>query len=114
MPWTFEVSEAAERDLDLIFHHLAGSFGDFGMDRPAAAEQALGRVLSIRDNIDRLGVEPRRGEAHSDLLPGLRHLTIDKAVYWFVVDEVRKSIQVLAIFYGGQEHRRHMLRRLLQ
>ncbi len=57
---------------------------------------------------------PLRGESHDDLLPGLRHLALDRAVYWFRVRREQHEIQVLAVFFGDQDHQRHMLVRLLQ
>lgn len=113
MPWEIEFSAAAERDLELIFFHLADSFVEFGTSRSAAAEQALARVQNIRDKAGRIASAPQRGEAHDELLPGLRHLTLDKAIYWFLVDEKQGRVRVLAIFYGGQDHQRQMLLRLL-
>ncbi|MDP2520855.1 type II toxin-antitoxin system RelE/ParE family toxin [Shimia thalassica] len=113
MSWEIEFSTAAEHDLDLIFFHLADSFVALGADRSGAAEQALARVLHIRDTAGRIASAPHRVEAHGDLLPGLRHLTLGKAVYWFLVDEEMRRVRVLAIFYGGQDHQRKMLLRLL-
>lgn len=114
MPWEIEVSTAAERDLELIFLHLADSFVEFGTNRSTAAEQALARVRHIRDTAERIAAAPHRGEAHDDLLPGLRHLTLDKAIYWSLVDEEQGRVRVMAIFYGGQDHQRQMLLRLLR
>ena len=34
--------------------------------------------------------------------------------YWFDVVEARRTVRVLAVFFGGQDHLRHMLRRLLE
>jgi plasmid stabilization system protein ParE len=47
-------------------------------------------------------------------MPNLRHVTIDQAIYWFLVDEDALIVRVLAIFFGGQDHIRRMLARLLQ
>ena len=51
---------------------------------------------------------------HDDLLPGLRHLALDPAVYWFQPRAEQREIQVLAVFFGGQNDQRRMLVRLLQ
>jgi hypothetical protein len=40
-------------------------------------------------------------------------LTIDRAIYWFDVNEAEQRVRILAIFFGGQDHVRHMLTRLL-
>ena len=47
------------------------------------------------------------------LLPGLRHVTIERAIYWFDVPEAERTVRVLAVFFGGQDDVRHMLERLL-
>ena len=46
---------------------------------------------------------------HDDLIAGLRHLTINRAIYWYLVDEGRHDLRILAIFFGPQDHQRHML-----
>lgn len=46
-------------------------------------------------------------------MPGLRHLALDGAVYWFIADATTRQVRVLAVFFGGQDHQRHMLVRLL-
>ena len=58
--------------------------------------------------------DPLRGEAHDDLLPALRHLALDRAVYWFRPRAEQRESQVMAVFFGGQDHQRRMLVRLLQ
>ena len=47
-------------------------------------------------------------------MPGARHLAIGRAIYWFDVDEANETIRVLAVFFGGQDHVRHMMARLLE
>ena len=43
-------------------------------------------------------------------MPGLRTVTKDRAIFYFLVDE---EVRVLAVFFGGQAHQRAMLRRVL-
>ncbi len=113
MAWTIEVSAAAERDIDLLFDHLADSYVEFGETRSAAAAQAVDRIDQILDAMERIATAPHRGEVHENLMPGLRHLTLDRAIYWYRVEEKAEIARVLAIFYGGQDHIRQMLLRLL-
>lgn len=112
--WKIEVSEAAERDLGLLFFHLADSYAEFGSNRHEAAAQARTRVQKVFAATERIASAPMRGERHDDWMPGLRHLTLDKGVYWYLVDEGAKCVRILAIFYGGQDHQRRMLLRLLR
>ncbi|PSL17584.1 type II toxin-antitoxin system RelE/ParE family toxin [Shimia abyssi] len=114
MPWEIEFSASAERDLEHLFFHLADSFLEFGSNRTEAAEQALRRVQTIRDTAQRIASAPHRGKAHDDLVPGLRHLTLDRAIYWFLIEEEQSRVRVVAIFYGSQHHQRKMLLRLLE
>ena len=61
-----------------------------------------------------MATAPLRGESLVDLLPGLRYLALDRAVYWFRPRAEQRDIQVLAVFFGGQDHQRRMLVRLFQ
>lgn len=109
MVWRVELAGEAERDLDLIFDHHLESCQIFGEDPKEPFAQAEGRAREIRGAADRLGAAPRRGERNDDLLPGLRHVTMGRAVYWFEVDRVR----AWQCSWGGRDHIRHMLVRLL-
>lgn len=114
MAWRIEFSSDAEHDLELIFDHLVESYLGFGESVAEALSHALKRVEEIRENADRLGVAPHRGEFHQNVLPGLRHVTMGRAIYWFDVLEPEEIVRVLAVFFGGQDHVRHMLERLLR
>ncbi|MCY4408604.1 MAG: type II toxin-antitoxin system RelE/ParE family toxin [Rhodospirillaceae bacterium] len=114
MAFRLEFSAEAERDFGLIFDHLLRSYIDFGERPESALDHAAVRVLEIRADAERILTAPNRGERHDDILLGLRHLTIGRAIYWFDVDEANETIRVLAVFFGGQDHVRHMMARLLE
>lgn len=106
-------AEAAD-DLALIEEHLIRAYREFGESKSEALQRAELRIAAIITAAERLTTAPYRGESRDDLLPGLRHLTLDNAVYWFVPDADTRQIRVLAVFFGAQDHQRHMLVRLLQ
>lgn len=112
--FSLEFPADAERDFSLIFDHLFQSYSSFGERPESALDHAAERILSIRANADRILTAPHRGECHDDILPGLRHLALDNALYWFEIHEEQKTVRVLAVFLGGQDHVRHMLIRLLK
>ena len=114
MAWRIEFSDEAERDFGLIFDHLLQSYLGFGESLVSALERAGARIVEIRADAERILTAPHRGERHDDILPGLRHLAIGWAIYWFDVDEARETVRVLAVFFGGQDHVRHMMARLLE
>lgn len=111
----YEVVFAADvrHDFTLIFEFLVDSYVGFGDDTETAIVRAETRVQSIREDIIQLGQLPYRGTLHEEMLPGLRHLTIGQAIVWFDIDEDVKLVRVLAVFFGGQDHIRRMLIRLL-
>ena len=113
MRFAIEFSADAEHDFDLIFDHLFESYVAFGESTEDAVDHAARRVMDIRKSIDRLASFPLRGMARDDILPGIRFLAIARAIYWFDVDQTARKVRILAVFFGGQDHIRHMLVRLL-
>ena len=101
--WTVVFAAAAEDDLALIEAFLAASYLDFGEPADEAARHAEARIDAIITAAERLAAASFRGEAHDDLMPGLRHLALDRAIYWFDVDEPSRQVKVLAVFFGGQD-----------
>lgn len=114
MPFAIEFSAESEHDFELIFDHLFESYVGFGESSEEAFEHAAQRIIGIRQVADRLSTFPIRGTSRDDVLPGVRYLTIDRAIYWFDLDEAAQKVRILAIFFGGQDHVRHMLVRLLR
>jgi toxin ParE1/3/4 len=113
MALKLEFSAEAEKDFALILDHLIESYREFGEDPEEAVEHAIRRVHEIRRSAERILVAPHRGVGHDDILDGLRHLTIGRAIFRFDIDETRPIVRILAVFYGGQDHIRRMLTRLL-
>ena len=109
-----EFAAAAERDFGPIFDRLLRSYLEFGESPESALDRAELRIAEIRAAAERIPVAPHRGERHDDILPGLRHLAIGQAIYRFDVDEPRETVRVLAVFFGGQDHIRRMMTRLLE
>jgi hypothetical protein len=40
-------------------------------------------------------------------------MVMDRAIYWYDVDDRAQAVRVLGMFFGGQDHIRRMLIRLL-
>ncbi len=84
----------------------------FGVPFADAKRRATARVLKIRDHMNALAARPHRGTLRSALLPDLRSVTKDRAIFYFTVDDEAQLVRVLAVFFGGQDHQRAMLKRL--
>ena len=113
-PWTVVFAAEAINDLLLITEYLAQAYCSFGESPAEADRHAQARIEAIIAAAERLATAPWREESHDDLMPGLRHLALDRAVDWFQPRAQHRDIQVLAVFFGGQHHQRRMLVRLLQ
>ena len=59
-----------------------------------------------------IGLAPFQGTLRDDLMPGLRQVTKNRAIFYFLVDEAAGQVRVLATFFGGQDHLRRMLARI--
>jgi len=113
MAWTTEYSSDAERDFELIFDHLFDSYVGFGTAPADAFELAAARLEQIRAAGEAIAKAAYQGTLREGIALGLRNVTMDRAIFWFDLDEARKTARILAVFYGGQDHVRHMLARLL-
>lgn len=113
MAYRVTFSADAERDFALLFEFLVESYVEFGDAAGPAIDHAEERVQSIRADIEAIGKAPHRGTLHDSIMPGLRHVTLGRAIVWFDIVEEAKNVRVLAVFFGGQDHARRMLARLL-
>lgn len=104
---------AVARDLELIFDFVAESAEALGEPAEAAIGIATRRIAGILDAMERLGQAPHQGTRRPELGGALRHVTKDRAIFYFDVDDAAEELRVLAVFFGGQDHDRRMLLRLL-
>ena len=63
--------------------------------------------------METLGEVPHQGTLRPHLGDGIRNVTKNRAVYYFDVDDSKKLVRVLAVFFGGQDHDARILLRLL-
>jgi toxin ParE1/3/4 len=106
-------SEQADLDLDSILDHLIRTHLAFGEDDAGALELAAARLRRIHSAMERLGRVPHQGTLHPDMLPGLRSVTKERAILYFVADDDEEQVRVLAVFFGGEDHQREMLKRMV-
>ncbi|WP_421362989.1 type II toxin-antitoxin system RelE/ParE family toxin [Agrobacterium rosae] len=106
-------SEDVERDLSLLFDHLLDSYLAFGDELTDALERASARLRSINKDIELPGHAPFQGTLSPHLLRGVRSVTKNRAIFYFEILEDRQQVKLLAVFFGAQDHQRHMLNRFL-
>lgn len=113
MAWRVERAAAVGRDLAVIFDFLVAAALDFGEGTEEAVLRASARLDDIEGAMERLGAAPHQGTRLPELGPGIRSVTKGRAILYFSLDEGNEVVRVLAVFFGGQDHRRRMLLRLL-
>ena len=107
-----ELTRQAEDDLDQAFDHFFLAHLDLGAGAEHAFQLATDRIERSLSNIGRLAQAPGIGMAHEDLAKGLRHVTLDEAIYWFTPLADEGVLRVEGIFHTGQDHLRHIMKRL--
>lgn len=112
MVFEVKLSEEGEADLNQIFDYLVDAHMKLGEPLEDAFEQASQRIRRIRSDIFGLATAPYQGTLRPEIAQGLRHVTKNRAIIYFDVHETTRIIQVIAVFFGGQDHLRHMLKRL--
>lgn len=110
----FEVvpSAACARDLDRVFDHLVESHRALGQSEEEAVARAADRLRTIAADMDALGRAPFQGTLREELAPGLRQVTKNRAIFYFLVDEEARQVRMLAVFFGGQDHAARMFAQL--
>ena len=110
----FEIARSRNsiKDLDVIFDHLVESYVRLGETPADAVIIAANRVDRIRADMNAIARAPYQGTLLDHIAVGLRSVTKNKAVFYFDIDDAAQIVSILAIFFSGQDHRRHMQRRL--
>ena len=99
--WSMVFAEESINDLLPITDYLTQFYCDFGEPPPEANRHAQVRIEVIIAAVERLVTAPLCGEFHDDLLPVLRHLALDRALYWFRSPSEAREILVSAVFFGA-------------
>lgn len=112
MKFRVERELETDQDLEAIFSFLTRSHAEFGHSRREARACAAKRMEAIKRAMLSLGEAPHQGTLRNDLLPGLRSATKERAIFYFTVHDEERAVRIHAIFFGGQDHQREMLKRL--
>jgi plasmid stabilization system protein ParE len=110
----YKVRRAADvtRDLDLIEKHLVKTYQEFGEDLGTAVERSAARINDALAYMRTFVTHPHRGTEHPKILPGIRTVTAKNFIFYFEVDDLSSQVRILAIFFGGVDHRQQIMDRL--
>ncbi|MEM9787166.1 MAG: type II toxin-antitoxin system RelE/ParE family toxin [Pseudomonadota bacterium] len=111
--WRIEFAADVAQDFALIFDHLVAAYVDFGDPRDVAQDRAAARIRAIQSDAEKLAELPFQGTLRHDILPDVRFVRRNNAVFWFRPEAETRIVRVLAVFFGAQDHIRHMMVRIL-
>jgi len=100
------------RDFEFIFDYLVRAYVGFGDEAGRAGARAAARVGEALKYLRSFGTRPQRGTEQGAIRPGVRTVTHKNFVFYFEVDEGVGEVKVLAVFFGGVDHRRQIVERL--
>lgn len=114
MAYRLERGESVASDLEEILDFFASNALRLGSSTDEAETEAERRLTHLARALQGLSNAPYRGTLRPDLGRGVRNVTMDRFIVYFDVIEDRKTVRILAVFYGGQDHTRRMLTRMLR
>lgn len=112
----YRVRRAADvtRDFDLIEGYLVQVYHDLGDDLESATERAVARIGEALAYMRTFADHPYRGTEHQEIRSGIRTVTSKRFIFYFEIDEPFSEVRILAVFFGGVDHRQQILDRLRQ
>lgn len=110
----YRVRRAADvtGDLDLTREYLVKTYQEFGEEFESAFERAAARIDDALVYMRGFITHPHRGTEHAKIRPGIRIVTHKNFIFYFEVDEPSSEVRILAIFFGGLDHRQQIMDRL--
>ncbi len=104
-PYKLVFAKSALGDFDRIAEHLFRSYVYFGDTPHRAFDRTEFRISELRNFIRKLESTPHRGTIRNDLMVELRILPDRRqAAIAFKVDDQKRTVKVLRIFYGGEDY----------
>jgi plasmid stabilization system protein ParE len=109
----YKVSRAADvsNDLALIAEHLTQAYQEFGDGLGNAMDRAEARIDEALTYLRTFATHPHRGTENPTIRPGIRTVTNKNFIIYFEIDEASSQVRILAIFFGGADHRRQIMDR---
>ncbi|AWK84980.1 KluB [Azospirillum thermophilum] len=100
------------RDLDQIEDYLFRIYQELGDDPATAADHAAHRIEEALGYLRSFTTHPHRGTEQPAIRPGIRTVTSNRIIVYFEIDDLLEEVRILAVFFGGLDHRRQILDRL--
>ncbi|MFT4188390.1 MAG: type II toxin-antitoxin system RelE/ParE family toxin [Aeromicrobium sp.] len=93
---SYRLTPAAQRDLSSIWDYTAEQWG---------TRQAEIYLTEIREAIERVAADPRRGQPHDEIRPGYRRYSVGSHFLFYV--EQTDGVAVIRILHHRMDSTRH-------
>lgn len=98
MKWKVKYSAEAKQDLEGIYDYISSVLSE-----PQIAKGQVERILSSVKKLDLMPQRYRLCDYEKWSKQGVRFLTVDNYIVFYLPDETEKSVTVIRIMYGGRD-----------
>ena len=98
MKWKVKYSAEAKQDLEGIYDYISTVLRE-----PQIARGQVERILSSVNKLDSMPLRYRLCDYKKWSEQGVRFLTVDNYIVFYLPDEADKSVSVVRIMYGGRD-----------
>ena len=99
-------------DLGLTEEYLVAVYHGLGEGPESVGDRAAVRIGDAIAYMRTFASHRHRGTEQPDIRPGIRTVTSKRFSFYFEIDETLAEVRILAVFFGGVDHRRQIIDRL--
>jgi toxin ParE1/3/4 len=103
MIWNVEYTEDAKQDLQNIYDHISDV-----LQVPVTAAKQSNRIMDAVDKLDHMPLRFRLYEHEPWRSKGLRVMSVDNYLVFYLPDEPKGIVWIIRIMYGGRDIPRHL------
>ena len=103
MIWKVNYTEDAEQDLQSIFDYISDVLLE-----PVTAANQTNRIMDAANSLDHMPLRYRLYDKEPWRSRGLRVMPADNYLVFYLPDEIKKTVAIIRIMYGGRDIDKHL------
>ena len=103
MTWTVSYTVDAEKDLIDIYDYIADI-----LHSPSSAKKQTERIMDSINDLEYMPLRHKLYEHEPWHTKGLRVLSIDNYLAFYLPDESRKTVMIIRIMYNRRDTKKHL------
>ena len=97
MKYKIEITEKAKSDLHGVYEYIA-----FQLLSPVSAEKLLDKLESAILSLETMPFRFKQYESEPWKARGLRTMTVDHFIVFYIPDKCSETVMILRVMYGGR------------